>query len=136
MRIAVLIVEDRRDVRLMIEKLLDQTGGFHVCASVAGESEATAWMAHPDTRWDLAILDLMIGEGSGFSLIRRCKLQSPGGRIVVFSEHASPAIRAKCLQIGADEVFAKRDVQSFVKYLRLLASSPPSGGSFGRDGRS
>ena len=81
------------------------------------EAEANLLLDDHPLEWDLAIVDLVLGQGSGMGVIRRCKSVSASGRIVVFSSYVSPGIRAHCLQIGADAVFEKGESAAFIAWV-------------------
>lgn len=117
----VFIVEDSYATQVCLQELFDTIGGFRVVGLAGGETDATDWLFKHRTDWKLAIVDLLLAEGSGFGLVHRCRQQHGSGHIVVFSGFASPALKAKCIQMGADAVFQKTELSAFVEHLERLA---------------
>jgi DNA-binding NarL/FixJ family response regulator len=121
------LVEDLGRARSALVDLLGTLEGFRVVGDASTEAEANLWLdEHPDG-WDLAIVDLMLEQGSGMSVLARCNAQPGKGRIVVFSGYASPAIRDHCIRLGADAVFDKTQTSALLEYCRGLLSQENSG---------
>jgi DNA-binding NarL/FixJ family response regulator len=57
---------------------------------------------------DLAIIELDLPDGDGSELIERLHQTEPNVPIVAFTADRSLARHARALEVGADEVFAKR----------------------------
>jgi DNA-binding response OmpR family regulator len=57
----------------------------------------------------VVVLDLQLKTGSGVNVIRavRANAELAHVRLVVTSNHASPQMRAGCLELGADDYFDK-----------------------------
>jgi DNA-binding NarL/FixJ family response regulator len=117
------IIEDSRSMQAALRDLLLTLPGFEVVATAATEERATEWVLEKDTAWDLAVVDLLLQDGSGFNVVRRLRGAHPGGHIVVFSEFATSALKDKCIALGADAAFLKSDLSAMVRYLE----------DFGRD---
>ena len=120
MKKKVLVVEDSRDMQAALADLFHAVQGFEV-EFVTGETQATAWLEeHHD--WTLAVLDLVLDEGSGFNLVRRFRRQNPNGRIVVLSAFVSRVIVETCCDTGADAVFHKDEADRFAAWLEQLVA--------------
>ena len=117
MELRVFLVEDLAGTRGLILDMLAIVGGSRVVGTASTEAEANLWLDDHPLEWDLAIVDLVLGQGSGMGVVRRCKSVSPSGRIVVFSSYVSPGIRAHCLQIGANAVFEKGESADFIAWV-------------------
>jgi CheY-like chemotaxis protein len=112
----VLVVEDVRRSQELVSELLNVVGGFQVVGVCSTESAALQWLHEHPHGADLVILDLMLHEGSGFSVLR--KLDAPHTPdVVVFSDYASPAVITKCLELGAREAIPKSDVLQLRDFL-------------------
>jgi DNA-binding response OmpR family regulator len=122
-RKAVLLVEDSWAMQSTLAELIKVMGTLAVACTAMGETQATDWLYNHPQGWDLAVLDLMLDEGSGFALIHRCKTENPGASVVVFSEFATPVLKSHCLEIGADAVFRKSELPQFVRYLEDFGAS-------------
>jgi ActR/RegA family two-component response regulator len=85
------------------------------------------WLDEHPRGWDLAVVDLMLDQGSGMSVLAHCNAQPDKGKIVVFSGYASPAIRDHCLKLGADAVFDKASTDDLLEFCRELLERENSG---------
>ena len=124
MELRVFLVDDLVTMRSLIEDLLSTIGGLRLLATANGEGEAKVWMDDHRGAWDLAIVDLVLDQGSGMGVIQHAKGVHPAGRIVVFSAFATPGIQAHCLRLGADAVFDKTQTRDFVRWLQELRPGP------------
>lgn len=114
------MVEDSREIISAIEDLLAPDGRFHVIGRNATENEATAWLQDHPTDWDLAVVDLVLRDGSGFNVVRRYREANEGARIVVLSDYATLNIKLRCVELGADAVFTKGEFKAFIAYVSTL----------------
>ena len=118
MAVRVFIVEDEKPMQELLRDLLDSVGGFEVVAMASNETSATEWLLRHRGQWDLAIVDLLLGEGSGFNLITRCNREP--GALVVFSDFVTPVVRQRCIRLGADGVISKSQFGELRAYLQAF----------------
>ena len=114
------IVDDSKEIISVIEDLLSPAKQFEVVGRCATEQEATEWVHSAEAPWDVAVIDLVLREGSGFNLLRRFREVHPKGRIVVLSDYATLNIKLRCVELGADSVFTKGEFKAFVDYVLAL----------------
>ncbi|MDB5752413.1 MAG: putative response regulator, CheY [Ramlibacter sp.] len=123
MTVRVFLVEDMPQVHGLLTDLLASVGDLVIAGIVRTEAEARLWLDdHPDG-WDLAVIDLVLEQGTGMRLIAHARAEADrsGGRVVVFSDYASDGIRQHCLNLGADAVFSKTsEMQGFLAYCAEL----------------
>ena len=119
MAVRVFLVEDQKPMQVLISDLLESVGGFEVVGKAASETSATDWLYRHQGGWDLAIVDLLLGEGSGFTLLGRCN-KEPAGAVLVFSDFVSPAVRQRCIRLGADGVISKAQFGELRAYLQAF----------------
>jgi CheY-like chemotaxis protein len=112
----VFLVEDIQRMRGLLTDLFSSMGGYRVVAAASTEAEANLWLEENQGGWDLAIVDLVLDQGAGMNVIRRCKADPNGGRIAVFSSYATPGVRQHCIDLGADEVFDKSETERFIAW--------------------
>jgi len=125
------IVEDSPIIRDSLIATLEELGPVRVVGSAEDEAGALRWLAGPGPGADLLIVDLFLKSGSGLAVLAAARArQRPGsadppqqlGQVVVLSNYATPAMRARCLALGADRVFDKsRDIEALLAFCRALA---------------
>ncbi|HEY0824800.1 MAG TPA: response regulator [Ramlibacter sp.] len=120
MAVRVFLVEDQKSMRELVQDLLDSVGGFEVVGSAATETSATDWLLRHKGGWDLVIVDLLLGEGSGFTLITRCNNDPSAGAVLVFSDFVTPVVRERCIRLGADGVISKGEFGELRAYLQAF----------------
>lgn len=118
MAVRVFIVEDTKPMRELIRDLLQSIGGFEVVGTASNETSATEWLLRHRGGWDLAIVDLLLAEGSGFTLIARCNKEP--GAVLVFSDFVTPVVRQRCIRLGADGVISKAQFPELRAYLQAF----------------
>jgi CheY-like chemotaxis protein len=123
----VFLVEDLQRMRGLLGELFDSLGGFSVVANASTEAEANLWLDEHPGGWDVAVVDLVLEQGAGMNVIRRCRNDPSGGRIVVFSSYATPGVRQHCIDLGADAVFDKSDTGGFIQWFHDLEDRENSG---------
>ena len=95
-----MIVEDSGPIRERLIEMLSWPGEMRVFAIAATEAEA---LAHAESPVDLAVVDLQLASGTGFAVIRRLReAHGQAPTIVVFTNHAIPALRIAAFEAGAD----------------------------------
>lgn len=119
MAVRVFVVEDARPMQELIGDLLESVGGFEVVGMASNETSATEWLLRHRGGWDLAIVDLLLAEGSGFTLITRMN-KEPGGAVLVFSDFVTPVVRQRCVRLGADGVISKAQFGKLRAYLEAF----------------
>lgn len=126
MELKVFLVEDIQRMHGLLHEVFESIGGT-VVATASTEAEAKLWLDDHRGQWDLAVIDLVLEQGAGLEVIRRCKADPTGGKVVVFSSYATPGVREHCLELGADAVFDKHAPQDFIAWCSDLTSRENSG---------
>ena len=127
MELRVFLVEDLHRMRGLLADLFASIGGLRIVASANTEAEANLWVEDHPGEWDVAVIDLVLEQGAGMNVIRRCKADAQGGRVVVFSSYATPGVRKHCLELGADAVFDKSETAQFIAWMDDFASGENAG---------
>ena len=118
MELRVFFVEDLSTMRGLLRDLFETVGGLRIVSTAATEAEAMLWLEDHPNGWDLAVVDLVLEQGSGIGVVRKASgLRTPGAKVVVFSAYATPAVRAQCLKLGADAAFDKTQTSDFIDWL-------------------
>lgn len=131
MQVRVFLVDDLQRMRSLMEDLFSAIGGMQVVGTAATEAEAKLWLLDHSGAWDIAIVDLVLEQGSGLGVLKYSKEKWPQRQVVVFSGYASPGIREYCMRLGADAVFDKVQTEAFISWLyeavqAARRSAPPS----------
>jgi DNA-binding NarL/FixJ family response regulator len=121
--IKVFLVEDMKHLQGLISDLLESLGDFKLIGTATTEAEANWWLGENLGSWDLAIIDLVLEQGSGISVVRKCRCKSVDGKIVVFSDYVTPGIHRHCLGLGADRAISKSDMPTFIDYCSGLIAA-------------
>jgi DNA-binding NarL/FixJ family response regulator len=118
------IVEDSPMILGNLIATLEELAPVQVVASADNETTAVAWLAHVDHPVDLVIIDIFLKGGSGLGVLRRASGLHLSTKLVVLSNYATPDMRIKCIELGADQVFDKSgEVEALIDYCERLASS-------------
>jgi DNA-binding NtrC family response regulator len=99
----ILVVDDEKLIRTSLEKALTSLG---LKAESAGSfAEAEALISR--TRFELVVLDLKLGDGDGFDLLRRLRQESPDTKVVVITAHGSIESAVEAMKLGAYDFVKK-----------------------------
>ncbi len=121
------IVEDSRVIRENLIATLEEMAPVLVVGVAEDEATATQWLAQSTNQADLVIVDLFLKLGSGLGVLR-ASFGTPHQRtMVVLSNHATPEIRHKCLELGASKIFDKsNELDGLLLYCEHLAQGGAS----------
>lgn len=123
MELRVFLVEDLHGMRLLLDDLFASMGQFRVVAAKRTEAEAYLWLEENPGGWDVAVVDLVLDEGTGINVVKRMKAAHPGGLVAVFSGYATGGVRQHCLALGADAVFDKTETAAFIAWLSRIGQA-------------
>jgi len=120
------IIEDSPVIRENLIATLEELAPVVVVGTAEYEASALEWLGHPDHAADLVIVDIFLKGGSGLGVLRHATGLQKGAKLVVLSNYATPDMRRKCLELGADKVFDKSDdIDALIQYCGRLASGDP-----------
>ncbi len=105
MPIRTFLVEDNALIRENLTATLEELAPVRVVGHASTEQAAVAWLESNTGAWDLAIIDIFLTRGSGLGVLQATQ-QHTGHRVVV-SNYATPDMRRRCVELGADGVFDK-----------------------------
>ena len=116
------LVEDSQLIRDNLIATLEELLPVKVVGSAEDEATAVDWLAHAENKADLVIVDIFLKGGSGLGVLRSVAGVQPARHLVVLSNYATPDMRRKCLELGADEVFDKsNEIDALILYCGRLA---------------
>lgn len=122
MSVDVFLVEDLKNIQAAMAQMLEGLGDYRIVRTVSTEAEALDWLERHPGGWGLAVIDLVLAQGSGMQVISRCRRTAPDAHVVVFSNFVSPGIRTHCIRLGANAAFDKTtELKEFADYCAGLA---------------
>jgi DNA-binding NarL/FixJ family response regulator len=125
--LGVLVVDDSRDFCRTLTVVLNRIDGVRVVGVVHDVGAGLEGMA--SLRPDVVILDIRMPGRNGLHLLEQLYGTPDSPRVIVLTEHGSPPIRQRCMELGAEHVLTKgADVQLLVELLEGMrtAGTPDS----------
>jgi len=119
--VRILLVDDHEVVRIGLRQLIDSHGDLAVCGEATSIDEAR--QAINLLRPDVVLLDLTLGEESGFDLLRSLEELSYTPRVLVLSMFDESLYADDALALGA-RGYTMKDVppDDLIKAIRTVAS--------------
>jgi DNA-binding response OmpR family regulator len=115
----IMLLEDEAKVRGLLLECFEGEG-FNTL-SFASVNDASDYLNSDEPRADVAVLDRMVGNKDGASLIPQLRKKSPGTKVLILSALNDPEERAKILDLGADDYLGKPfSVTELLSRLRAL----------------
>jgi two-component system KDP operon response regulator KdpE len=99
----ILVVDDERSVRMMLETAL-RAQGYRVQSAATGHEAREQLKAD---EFDLLLLDLQLGDSDGIELLRETKKQCPTTEVILLTAHGSINSAIAALRLGAFDYLLK-----------------------------
>ncbi|RST50112.1 response regulator [Variovorax sp. MHTC-1] len=116
------LVEDSATIRANLVPAMRELADVEVIACVETESEAVAWLATYTGDLHLAVVDLLLREGSGLGVTRHFRRARSQLAIVVLTNYATTSTRGRAMAAGASAVFDKStELEEFFAYCAALS---------------
>ncbi|MBU1360508.1 MAG: response regulator [Gammaproteobacteria bacterium] len=129
-RLKTYIVEDNVTIRENLVGTLEELTHISAIGYAEAEADAVGWLTVNSDKWELAIVDLFLKQGSGLGVLQACAKRRPHQKVVVLSNYATPDIRKRCAQFGVDAVFDKsNEIDALIDFCVQM-----SGGQHARSG--
>src|ERR1700683_4391382 len=93
----ILIVDDHEAVRAGVMRIVEQPGTVF---GEAGDAEEALRLVREED-WDLAVLDLSLGERRGLELLKELKQTRPKLPVLILSMHSEEQYARRAFQAGA-----------------------------------
>ncbi|MDM0112922.1 response regulator [Variovorax sp. J22R133] len=117
------IVEDNLTIRENLVGTLEELSRVSTVGFAETEADAKLWLTEHNDEWQLAIVDLFLKQGSGLGVLQECASRRSTQKVVVLSNYATPDIRTRCSQLGADAVFDKsNEIDALVDFCVAMAT--------------
>ena len=125
------IVEDSPVIRENLVAALEEMAPIQVVGTAEDEASALRWLG--ENACDLAIVDSFLKSGSGLGVLKTASLSARPIKLVVLSNYATPDMRRKCLELGADRVFDKsNEIDALILYCCRLADGTTGHSLYGQ----
>ena len=105
--IRVFLLEDHSYFRQSLAFLLEREANLQVVAQAGSLAEARRTTSHGWSEIDIAIVDLLLPDGSGTDLIREMRDAKPTLRVLALTIVQSPEALREAQEMGVDEVISK-----------------------------
>ena len=123
------IVEDSPVIRENLIAALEELAPIEVVGTAEDERGALNWLGSRSHACDLVIIDIFLKSGSGLGVLRAASDMQRPMNMVVLSNYATPDMRRKCLELGADRVFDKsNEIDALILYCCRLADGGTGSG--------
>lgn len=114
------LVEDSKKIRESLIALINSMTEIVIADFAETQNDAINWLEN--NPWDVVIVDLNLREGHGLEVLRalqaNSKVDLSTKRRVVLTNYASPQMRIRCEELGADAFFDKSsDIDRLIEYL-------------------
>ena len=123
----VFLVEDSAAQCAYLTQILTAEANVAVVGNAETEQQAVSWLEHNPSSWDIALVDLFLGDGSGVGVLEHCRNRCSGQRVLVMTNHArDDQLLRHCQRLGADAVYHKAtQLDSLVAYCKAMADNMP-----------
>jgi DNA-binding NarL/FixJ family response regulator len=127
MPLATILIEDSPAIRKSLIPALAEMADVAVIATAETADQGIAELkAHGDT-WRLAIVDMLLKVGNGLQVLRAGRKRRSDQYMIVLTNYATPEIRRKSAECGADAVFDKSaEIEQLLDLCRQYSTEPPS----------
>jgi two-component system response regulator PilR (NtrC family) len=116
---SILVVDDETNFAALLETVLTDRG-YEVQTALSGES---ALNLAGQGAFDLALLDIRLGQTTGLALLGELKQRLPKIKVIMITAYPTPDSYRQSVQKGASAFFAKPlDLQELVQTVRRLLS--------------
>ena len=124
MLISTFLLEDQTDIRDALIDGMQKFAPVRFIGLADTEAAAKKWLSANDSKWDLAIVDLCLAQGSGLNVLKGCQSSSARQKVVVFTSYTEEHLLRRCRDLGADAVFNKaHDVEKLVNFCKRHAAN-------------
>jgi len=132
MALKVFLVEDSAAQCAYLMQILKSEANVEIVGIAETEHQAIEWLERNADRWDIALVDLFLGEGSGAGVIAHCQERRTDQSVLVMTNHAgNDGLLHHCKLLGADAVYHKASqLDKLLAYCsaaaaRLSGCAPP-----------
>lgn len=123
-KLRLILVEDNENLRISIIEILKFNFGNKIDIVGEADTEEKALKLLETKEYDVMIIDVMLAEGNGLSVLKKASPLKTGIWIV-FSGHNQYELGVMCRAEGADHVLDKsNDIESLIRILSKILNVP------------
>ncbi len=124
MSLVTILVEDSKAIRDSLLAAMTELTDVEVVAMAETAVDANSALETFRDRWELAVVDLFLKQGSGLAVLRACRERPSNRHVLVLTNYLTPEIRKRCLELGADAVFDKStELEAFFEKCNAYANN-------------
>ncbi|MFM9928277.1 response regulator [Variovorax sp. H27-G14] len=124
MTLLVFLVEDDPAIRASLVNSMSSLLDVRFVGHATSEQEAIHWLTSHRGQWNLAVVDLFIEGGTGFSVMASISRPLQSEHVVALTNSATPENKRSALQCGAHAVFDKTaEIGNFFVYCESLEAA-------------
>ncbi|MDQ6638575.1 MAG: response regulator [Pseudomonadota bacterium] len=101
------VVEDSPVVLESLAGALEEEAGVRIVGSAPDEGTAMEWLNSRTDECDVVIVDIFLKSGSGLGVLKQMRSFAPPPLRVVLTNYATPDMKVRCRELGAEIVFDK-----------------------------
>ncbi|RLC91989.1 MAG: hypothetical protein DRI39_09155 [Chloroflexi bacterium] len=116
----IVLAEDRATVRQIVRLLLEDQPDFTVVGEASNGNEAICLVN--EVKPEVLVLDLMLGDMTGFEVTPRVKEGSPQTKVVIFSIYGNNSYVLRAQRAGADGYVRKKTPDKLATAIREVAA--------------
>ncbi|MDB5869035.1 MAG: response regulator receiver protein [Polaromonas sp.] len=127
MALKVFLVEDSAAQCAYLAQILKAEAKVEIVGIAETEHQAIGWLERNTDQWDIVLVDLFLGEGSGAGVIEHCHDRRPDQSVLVMTNHArDDALLHHCKELGADAVYHKAtELDKLLAYCNEVVTRMP-----------
>lgn len=115
------LVEDSSVIRENLIATLQELLRVEVVGYAPDERSAVEWMLANRNQCDFLIIDIFLKTGTGLEVLNQARALLPAARRIVLTNFATPDMRKRCEELGADAVFDKSaELELLLQYCESL----------------
>jgi DNA-binding NarL/FixJ family response regulator len=107
MPLVTVLIEDSSTIRESLIPALAEVADAEVVAVAETATEGIAALEAHAATWRLAVVDMFLRVGNGLEVLRAFRVRDSHRHMVVLTNYATPEIRRRAIEAGADAVFDK-----------------------------
>jgi DNA-binding NarL/FixJ family response regulator len=125
MPLATILIEDSPMIRASLIPALAEIADAEVIAVAETAAEGIAALATHADRWRLTVIDLFLKSGNGLEVLRAGRGRRSDQHMLVLTNYATPDIRQRSIDAGADAVFDKStEIDLFFDRCKSYSAEP------------